>query len=121
MHQEYQRSLSPTPPEGPKRKTSHSSLLDVINICKPSKPKQTPSYERRLIYQPTEESNISNNNVWTQEDEEVMGIHEQSGYLNQQQSGDTGYESNVHIPLRRKQIKTIESRQDRINLYSELK
>lgn len=119
MHQEYQRSLSPAPPEGPKRKSSHSSLLDVINICMPSKPKQTPSYERRLINQP-DESNISSSNVWTQEDEEVMGIQQQNGFLYQQQNGDTGFESNVHIPLRRKQMKTIESRQDRIDIYSEL-
>ena len=111
MNGDYQASLSPTP-EGPKRKSSHSSLMDVINICKPSKPKQTPSYERRLIHQQDE---YAQHNTWTQEDEEVMGIHQQ-----QQGYDETGevYPSNIHIPLHTKQLKGVESRQDRLNIYS---
>jgi hypothetical protein len=87
-----------------KRKSSHQSLLDVINICKP-KLKQSPSYEKRVIQ---DES-------WTQEDQEVMGVHQQEGYFNQDHHQE---QQDIHVPLRRKQIKSIESRQDRIDIYS---
>lgn len=114
MHSEYLQSPLVSPqPEGPKRKSSHQSLLDVINICKPSKPKQTSSYERRVIQQQEE-----NSHCWTQEDEEVMGIHQQSNSYFTQEHENNIDNSPVHIPLRRKQIKNIESRQDRIDIYS---
>jgi hypothetical protein len=89
-----------------KKKTSHQSLFDAINICKP-KQNSTPSYERRIIHQ-------ESNNNWAIEDEEVMGIHHSNGYHQQ----DDQLALPQHIPIRRKQIKQIESRQDRIDIYS---
>lgn len=88
-----------------KRKTSHNSLLDAINICKP-KHQQHNSYEKRVI---------QDENSWMQEDEEVMGVHTngEGGYFQE------NYTPVDHIvPLRRKQIKQIESRQDRMDIYS---
>ncbi|KAF1802001.1 hypothetical protein FB192DRAFT_1280870, partial [Mucor lusitanicus] len=84
MFQDYQQGDHASH-KGPSRKTSHNSLLDAINICKPKQRQQhtSPSYERRIM----------DENNWTQED-------------------------NEHIPIRRKQIKQIESRQDRIDIYS---
>lgn len=105
MYQEYNQQ-----PEM-KRKTSHNSLLDAISLCKPSstKPQRQNPYERRIIQQ--------DDNSWTQEDAEVMGFHHQnSGYFQQQHEEQQQYPR--HIPLRRKQIKQIESRQDRMNIYS---
>ncbi|KAI8364605.1 hypothetical protein BD560DRAFT_491195 [Blakeslea trispora] len=94
---------------GPKRTPSHSSLLDAINFCKPKQKRSpTPSYERRVINM-TSRNNEDEAN-WTQEDKEVLGIHQR--YLSETQL------SNKHVPIRRKQIKHIESRQDRINIYN---
>ncbi|KAG2232269.1 hypothetical protein INT48_001554, partial [Thamnidium elegans] len=90
IHQDYQ-VMSPTL----EKKSSHQSLFDAINICKPSKPKQSPSYERRVIQ--LEEDD----NHWAQ-DEFEFGAQAESSIL----------------PLRRKQIKQIESRQDRIDIYN---
>lgn len=91
------------------KKSSHHSLLDAINICKPTKPKQTPSYERRIIHN----EDLAN---WSQEDEEVMDIHQNSSWQQDSYLG-TAMENNI-VPLRRKQIKKIESRQERIDIYS---
>ncbi|KAG1106759.1 hypothetical protein G6F42_016622 [Rhizopus arrhizus] len=109
MFQDYQQSenASPHHHQGPSRKTSHNSLLDAINICKPRQKSHTsPSYERRII----------DENNWTQEDNEVMNIFQQQ----QQQGLQNTEELDVvqHIPIRRKQIKQIESRQDRIDIYN---
>ncbi|KAI9251305.1 hypothetical protein EDC94DRAFT_622033 [Helicostylum pulchrum] len=92
MHQDYQ-SMSPPTLE---KKSSHQSLFDAINICKPSKPKQSPSYERRVIQVDEDAANH-----WVQ-DEFEFGAQAESSIL----------------PLRRKQIKQIESRQDRIDIYN---
>ena len=43
---------------------------------------------------------------WNQEDTEVFGV-QQENQLNDK-----------HVPIRRKQLKHIESREDRINIYS---
>lgn len=94
MHQDYQ-SVSPPTLE---KKSSHQSLFDAINMCKPSKPKQSPSYERRVIQV---DENAANH--WVQ-DEFEFGAQAESSIL----------------PLRRKQIKQIESRQDRIDIYSKV-
>lgn len=107
MFQDYQQS-DHAPHQGPSRKTSHNSLLDAINICKPKQRNHaSPSYERRII----DESN------WAQEDSEVMNIFQQ-----QQQHSPSQHTEDLdvaqHIPIPRKQIKQIESRQDRIDIYS---
>ncbi|KAL7323612.1 hypothetical protein PS15p_210238 [Mucor circinelloides] len=109
MFQDYQQSdnASSHRHQGPSRKTSHNSLLDAINICKPRQKSHTsPSYERRII----------DDNNWTQEDNEVMNIFQQQ----QKQGLQDTEEIDVvqHIPIRRKQIKQIESRQDRIDIYN---
>ncbi|RCI05220.1 hypothetical protein CU098_010882 [Rhizopus stolonifer] len=96
-------------PDGPKKKTSHSSLFDAINLCKPKqKQNTTPSYERRII------GLLEDDTTWAQEDSEVFGIHQKQYH---QQNQDP-LVSNTYIPLRRKQIKQIESRQERMNVYN---
>ncbi|KAK4513714.1 uncharacterized protein ATC70_005719 [Mucor velutinosus] len=109
MFRDYQQSDNASHHhQGPSRKASHNSLLDAINICKPKQRSHTsPSYERRII----DESS------WTQEDNEVMNIFQQ-----QQQHAPFQNTQDLdvvqHIPVRRKQIKQIESRQDRIDIYN---
>lgn len=105
MHQDYQQNDGASQ-QGPSRKTSHNSLLDAINICKPKQRNHTsPSYERRII-----------DDNWAQEDNEVMNIYQQQ--QQQQQQHMEALDAVQHIPIRRKQIKQIESRQDRIDMYS---
>ncbi|KAL0143274.1 hypothetical protein V8B55DRAFT_1041319 [Mucor lusitanicus] len=110
MFQDYQQGDHASH-KGPSRKTSHNSLLDAINICKPKQRQQhtSPSYERRIM----------DENNWTQEDNEVMNIFQQQ----QQQPSPSHHNMEdldvvQHIPIRRKQIKQIESRQDRIDIYN---
>lgn len=104
MYQDYQHSEPQL-----EKKSSHHSLLDAINICKPSKPKQAPSYERRII-QHEEIVNCS------REDNEVIGEHQSNSW---QQDFNLGTNmENIIVPLRRKQIKKIESRQERTDIYS---
>ncbi|OBZ84602.1 hypothetical protein A0J61_07346 [Choanephora cucurbitarum] len=92
-------------PVGPKRSSSHSSLLDAINFCKPKQKRSpTPSYERRIINMANMRSEDEVN--WNQEDTEVFGV-QQENQLNDK-----------HVPIRRKQLKHIESREDRINIYN---
>ncbi|KAI8642737.1 hypothetical protein BD408DRAFT_443277 [Parasitella parasitica] len=98
MYQEYQQNDNASQ-QGPSRKTSHNSLFDAMNICKP-KQQKSPSYERRLI-----------DNSWAQDDNEVMNIY-------QQQQHAEALDAARHIPIRRKQIKKIESRQDRVDIYN---
>ncbi|KAG0747650.1 hypothetical protein G6F57_004262 [Rhizopus arrhizus] len=64
------------------KKTSHSSLFDAINICKPKR--TSFSYEKRVIQQPYEQDELSKSHITV---------------------------------LRRKQIKQIESRQERMGVY----
>lgn len=108
MYQEYQQSSQLVTSEGPKRKTSHNPLLDAMNICKP-KQRQSPP-------------NNVEDEVWTQEDDEVMHIHQRQHQLQHQDGTEyplLDVESHsIHIPLRRKQVKQIKSRQDRMNVYS---
>ncbi|KAG2203770.1 hypothetical protein INT47_012703 [Mucor saturninus] len=101
MYQDYQQSSDPVL----QKKSSHHSLLDAINICKPAKVKQAPSYERRII-----QSDDTHN--WSREDDEVMGIHQNNSWI-----GDAHSMENTIVPLRRKQIKKIESRQERTDIY----
>jgi transcription elongation factor Elf1 len=101
LYQEYQSSQLPTP-EGPKRKTSHNSLLEVMNICKP-KQRLSPRHQE--------------DEAWFQEDNEVNHIHQRQQQQYQDECPLENHTS-IHIPLRRKQIKQIESRQDRMNVYS---
>lgn len=113
MYQEYQQSPQLATPDGPKRKTSYNSLLEAMNICKP-KQRQSPRSNGggKGMYHDDE--------VWTQEDNEVMHIHQRQN----RKQDSTEFPSldtevhNTHIPLRRKQIKQIESREDRMNIYS---
>ncbi|KAI9470581.1 MAG: hypothetical protein EXX96DRAFT_584933 [Benjaminiella poitrasii] len=123
LYQEYQAAPIDTDctlktPDGPKRKTSHSSLLEAFHICKPKR-NSTSSYERRIISDATTSCHQEDEPIWTQEDDEVLGIHQN----NQQGSNhkDDNYlstETRGHVPLRRKQVKQITSRQERINLYN---
>ncbi|KAI7894664.1 uncharacterized protein EV154DRAFT_458892 [Mucor mucedo] len=101
MYQDYQQSSDPVL----QKKSSHHSLLDAINICKPAKVKQAPSYERRII-----QSDDTPN--WSREDDEVMGIHQNNSWMQDAHSME-----NTIVPLRRKQIKKIESRQERTDIY----
>ncbi|KAI8379952.1 hypothetical protein EDC96DRAFT_473326 [Choanephora cucurbitarum] len=96
-------------PVGPKRSSSHSSLLDAINFCKPKQKRSpTPSYERRIINMTNTRSEDEAN--WNQEDTEVFGV--------QQRCASESQLIDKHVPIRRKQLKHIESREDRINIYN---
>lgn len=106
MYQDYQQSSDPVL----QKKSSHHSLLDAINICKPAKVKQAPSYERRII----QNEDVVN---WSREDEEVMGVHQNNSW---QDSYLGPSMENTIVPLRRKQIKKIESRQERTDIYSKI-
>lgn len=89
MYQDYQATTPVL-----EKKSSHQSLFDVINLCKP-KSKQAPSYEQRVIQME------DNGSHWGQDEFEFGAQTE-----------------NTIVPLRRKQIKKIESRTDRMNIYS---
>ncbi|CAO3689800.1 unnamed protein product [Rhizopus microsporus] len=71
------------------RKGSHSSILDAINICKPKR--NSFSYERRVIQDDNDGETMN----------EIMDLNRQK------------------IPsLRRKQMKQIESREERMHIYN---
>lgn len=118
LFQDFQRSTSPVDPlsipKEPKRKSSHSSLLSAINICKP-KNRTSQSYE-------SEKTNHSftpqSDDCWAQEDSEVMGINQRQQI--EMSPEQLQIQNNVYIPLRRKQIKQIESREERMNIYSKI-
>lgn len=85
LFQEFQREAQL------ERKSSHGSILDAINICKPKR--NSFSYERRVI-QDNSDNEIVN---------EIMTLNRQK------------------IPsLRRKQMKQIESREERVHIYSKI-
>ncbi|KAI8967186.1 hypothetical protein BDF20DRAFT_902261 [Mycotypha africana] len=102
-------SHHPTPldSKAPSRKPSHSSILDAFNLHKAKQKSDSPSYERRLIKPSHEEIDSSDplNHHWddTPGEDPYQEFHP---------------DKCMHIPLRRKQVKQIASRQERIDLYN---
>ncbi|KAI7908252.1 uncharacterized protein BX663DRAFT_25950 [Cokeromyces recurvatus] len=120
MYQEYQIDDSDAlkaPSEGHKRKTSCSSLLEAFHLCKPKQ--RSPSYERQIMNDTTKPSQQEDESSWDQDDDKFLDIHQRTHQDNHLEDDQyVPMENHVHVPLRRKQVQQIGSRQKRIDLYN---